>query len=255
MESSLFDLAGRVALITGGTKGIGLAIARALGGAGARLLLVARDLQAGEEAESRFRASGLEAHFFPADVSERPGAEGAVGEALRRWGKLDILVTSAGALVVKPALELEPEEVERQLAVNVKGVFFCCQAAGRHMVAARRGKIVLLSSILAEGAVPNQSVYIATKGAMGALARALAAEWSPHNVQVNALGPGLTRSPMTEGLLRDEARTRHIISRTPAGRVGEPEDLLGAALFLASSASDFLTGQTIFVDGGRLALS
>ncbi len=248
-----FDLSGRVAVVTGGTVGIGLGKARALAGAGARVVHAARSRERGEAAAEALRAEGGEAEFRAVEVTD-PDSIAALAEGVAAdLGGLDAMVTSAGRLIVKPALEYAPAEVDELLAVNVRGAFLCAQAAARVMIPRRRGKILLLSSVLAERAVPNQAAYIATKGAITALARALAVEWGPHNIQVNALGPQLTRSPMTEGLFADPEKMAGILAITPAGRAGEPEDLAGAALFLCSPASDYLSGQHIVVDGGRSA--
>jgi NAD(P)-dependent dehydrogenase (short-subunit alcohol dehydrogenase family) len=156
--------------------------------------------------------------------------------------------------VVKPALETTPDDLEGLLAVHVRGAYACAQSAARAMISrGEGGKILFITSILAEQAVPNQSAYIAAKGGIVAMSRALAIEWGPYNIQVNALGPQLTRTPLTEGLYADPEKMAEVISRTPAGRAGEPGDVAGAAVFLCSPASDYLTGQHIIVDGGRSA--
>jgi len=246
-----FDLSGRVAVVAGGTAGIGLAVARALAGAGARVVLAGRSAERGEEAARALWKEGLAAEFRPLDVSD-PAAVRALMEGVAAdRGGLHVAVNSAGVIVVKPALDVAPEEVDRLLAVHVRGSFFFAQAAARIMIPAGGGKIVLVSSMVAERAVPNQSAYIAAKGGVLSLTRALALEWAPHNVQVNALAPQLTRTPMTEGFYADPEKMREVLRRTPAGRAGEPGDVAGAALFLCSPASDYMTGQHVIVDGGR----
>ena len=175
-------------------------------------------------------------------------------EVVSSHGGLHVLVNSAAINIVKPALDHTPEDLDALLKSNVRGAFLCAQEAARAMVAqGGGGKIVLLTSMVAERAVPNQSAYIATKGAVVSLTRALALEWAPHGIQVNALGPQLTKTPMTGGLFANPDKMAEVFARTPAGRAGLPEDLTGAALFLCSSASDYLTGQHIIVDGGRAA--
>ena len=176
-----------------------------------------------------------------------------VDGVVRDRGGLHAMVVSAGLLFVKPALDFKAEEVDALLAVHVRGGFLCAQAAARAMIPRGGGKILFISSLLAERAVPNQAPYIAAKGGMVAMARGLALEWAPHNIQVNALAPQLTRTPMTERLFKDPQKMAEVLARTPAGRAGEPEDVAGAAVFLCSSASDYLTGQHIIVDGGRSA--
>lgn len=247
-----FRIDGRVALVTGGTSGIGLAIGKALAGAGARVVIAGRSQDRGDEALSAFRADGLEADFLSCDVGEAGSISALVGEVVSSRGGLDALVNSAAINIVKPALDHTPEDVDALLSSNVRGAFLCAQEAARAMVeGGGGGKIVFLTSMVAERAVPNQSAYVATKGAVVSLTRALALEWAPHGIQVNALGPQLTKTPMTDGLFANPEKMAEVHARTPAGRAGMPEDIAGAALFLCSSASDYLTGQHIVVDGGR----
>lgn len=247
----LFDLSGRTAIVTGGTAGIGLAIAQALGEAGARAVLVGRDGGRGKQAVAKLKAAGVSAEFRPCDVTDAPSVSALVEGVVRDHGGLHAMVISAGLLTVKPALDFEAEEVDALLAVHLRGGFLCAQAAARAMIPRGGGKIVFISSFLAERAVPSQAPYMAAKGGMVAMARGLALEWAPHNIQVNALGPQLTRTSMTEGLYRDPQKMAGVLARTPAGRAGEPEDVMGAAVFLCSSASDYCTGQHLVVDGGR----
>ena len=242
----------RVALVTGGTSGIGLAIAKALADAGAKVVIAGRSKERGDEALEAFRADGLGADFQSCDVGDADSVSSMVGEVVTSHGGLNVLVNSAAINIVKPALDHAPEDVDALLTSNVRGAFLCAQEAARAMVdQGGGGKIVLLTSMVAERAVPNQAVYVATKGAVVSLTRALALEWAPHDIQVNALGPQLTKTPMTGGLFANPEKMAEVHARTPAGRAGVPEDLTGAALFLCSSASDYLTGQHIVVDGGR----
>ena len=242
---------GRVAVVTGGTSGIGLAIAKALADAGANVTIAGRSQERGEEALEAFRADGLDAGFLSCDVGDAESVSNLIGEVVSSHGGLHVLVNSAAINIVKPALDHAPEDVDALLASNVRGAFLCAQTAAKVMVDQGGGKIVLLTSMVAERAVPNQAVYVATKGAVVSLTRALALEWAPHDIQVNALGPQLTKTPMTGGLFANPEKMAEVHARTPAGRAGAPEDLTGAALFLCSSASDYLTGQHIIVDGGR----
>ena len=246
-----FRMDGRVAVVTGGTSGIGLAIAKALADAGARVVISGRSQERGDEALEAFRADGLDAGFLPCDVGDADSVSNLIGEVVSSHGGLNVLVNSAAINIVKPALDHAPEDVDALLASNVRGAFLCAQTAAKVMVDQGGGKIVLLTSMVAERAVPNQAVYVATKGAVVSLTRALALEWAPHGIQVNALGPQLTKTPMTGGLFANPEKMAEVHARTPAGRAGAPEDLTGAALFLCSSASDYLTGQHIIVDGGR----
>ena len=249
-----FRMDRRVALVTGGTSGIGLAIAKALAGAGARVVLSGRSAERGDEALEAFRADDLDADFLSCDVADAGSVSAMVREVVSVHGGLHVLVNSAAINIVKPALDHTLEDLDALLTSNVRGAFLCAQEAARAMVAqGGGGKIVLLTSMVAERAVPNQSAYVATKGAVVSLTRALALEWAPHGIQVNALGPQLTKTPMTGGLFANPDKMAEVFARTPAGRAGLPEDLTGAALFLCSSASDYLTGQHIIVDGGRAA--
>ena len=246
-----FRMDGRVAIVTGGTSGIGLAIGKALADAGGRVVISGRSVERGDEALEAFRADGLDAQFLSCDVGDAGSVSGLVGEVVSSHGGLHVLVNSAAINIVKPALDHAPEDVDALLTSNVRGAFLCAQEAAKVMVDQGGGKIVLLTSMVAERAVPNQAVYVATKGAVVSLVRALALEWAPHGIQVNALGPQLTKTPMTGGLFANPDKMAEVYARTPAGRAGLPEDLTGAALFLCSSASDYLTGQHIVVDGGR----
>ena len=249
----LFDLSGKTAIIAGGTTGIGLAIARALGEAGAEVVVASRSGERGKEAAARLKDAGVAAEFRPCDVTDAASVASLVDGVVRDRGGLHAMVVSAGLLFVKPALDFKAEEVDALLAVHVRGGFLCAQAAARAMIPRGGGKIVFISSMLAERAVPNQAPYLAAKGGVVAMARGLALEWAPHNIQVNALAPQLTRTPMTERLFKDPQKMAEVLARTPAGRAGEPEDVAGAAVFLCAPASDYLTGQHIMVDGGRSA--
>ena len=246
-----FRMDGRVAIVTGGTSGIGLAIAKALADAGAKVVIAGRSQERGDEALEALWADGLDADFHPCDVGDAREVSALVGEVVSSHGGLNVMVNSAAINIVKPALDHAPADVDALLASNVRGAFFCAQEAAKVMVDQGGGKIVLLTSMVAERAVPNQAVYVATKGAVVSLTRALALEWAPHGIQVNALGPQLTKTPMTGGLFANPEKMAEVHARTPAGRAGVPEDLTGAALFLCSAASDYLTGQHIVVDGGR----
>jgi NAD(P)-dependent dehydrogenase (short-subunit alcohol dehydrogenase family) len=245
----LFSLEGQVALVTGGSQGIGLGIAESLGAAGARLLLVNRRKAKGEEAASALAARGITALPFAADVSRQ--AEAAVARALREWGRLDILVNNAAVLTRKLAQEMTEDELDRELAINVKGVFFCAVAASRPMMSRRRGKIINLASVGALIGLPERAFYSATKAAVAQLTRSLALEWAPHGVNVNAIAPGFVRTDINRAYLEaDPARLQRILAHIPWGRPGTPRDIGPLALYLASPASDYVTGQTFVIDGG-----
>jgi NAD(P)-dependent dehydrogenase (short-subunit alcohol dehydrogenase family) len=199
------------------------------------------------------RALGRRAFACHLDVADVSSARRAVDAAVGQLGRLDILVNNAGTSVRRPALEIDEDDWDRVVDTNVKGVFFCAQAAGRVMVEQRAGKIVNLASALAFVASPDLAVYCTTKAAVAHLTRALALEWAPYHVNVNALAPTTTRTPMMAQRLADPQILESYVRNVPMGRVGAPEDLIGALLFLAGPGSDFVTGQTIVVDGGFTA--
>lgn len=250
MSLDLFDLRGKVALVTGASKGLGRAMAMGLAKAGAELALCARDARGLSEAREEARGLGVRAEVFPMDVTREESVRGAVETAVDALGKIDILVNNAGVNVRKPTLELSGEEWDRVLDTNLKGYFLVAQAVGRHMVAQRCGKVINISSIFGAVGMSNQLAYASSKGGVVQMTKVMAIEWAPHNVQVNAIGPTYFETPLVAALRDDPERFRFINERTPMGRWGQPEELEGTVVFLASRASDFITGQTIYVDGG-----
>jgi gluconate 5-dehydrogenase len=251
--SGLFDLAGRVALVTGSAQGLGLAIARGLGEAGATIVLndVVRDRL--DAAVDRLREDGLDAHGELFDVTDAAQVDAGVTHVEERVGPLEILVNNAG-LQFRAPLEAFPEDSwDRLMDVNVKGVFLVAQAAARRMIPRGHGKIVNVSSVQGELARPTIAPYTATKGAVNNLTKGMAADWARHGIQVNAIGPGYFITDITRPLADDPAFDAWLRGRTPAGRWGDPEELVGAVVFLASDASSFVNGQVIYVDGGVTA--
>jgi NAD(P)-dependent dehydrogenase (short-subunit alcohol dehydrogenase family) len=252
-----FRLDGQVALVTGASRGIGQAIALGLAGAGADIALVGRDLATLEPvAQEIERDLGRQALSVPLDVSDVVAIPGAVATIVERFGRIDILVNNAGLNIRKATLEYTPEEWDTVLATNLKGAFFLTQAVGRVMIPAGRGKILNIGSMTAFLGIPTVPAYTATKAALQQLTRSLAVEWAEHNIQVNALAPGWISTDLTAPLKTNPElapRYQWVLSRTPAGRFGEPEELVGAAVFLCSQAADFITGQILAVDGGLLA--
>lgn len=247
----------RVALVTGAGQGIGFACARALAREGAKVVLAERDQPLGLKAADTLSAEGLSATFAGCDVSRKQEVDAAVAAAVKAYGRLDILVANAGIVHAAEFLDLKEEDFDRVLAVNLKGVFLAGQAAARQMVAqGGGGAIVNMSSVNAVMAIPNQVPYVVSKGAMNQLTKVMALALAPHRIRVNGIGPGTILTELARNaVLGNREAERKILSRTPLGRMGEPEEIASVAVFLASDEASYLTGQTIYPDGGRLALN
>ncbi len=247
----------KVALITGAAQGIGLACAGAFAREGASVMLADRDEKAGREAAAKLREAGHAASFVACDVSRGDEVRAAVAATVGELGRLDLLVANAGIVHACEFLDLKEEDFERVLDVNLKGVFLAGQAAARQMVKqGAGGAIVNMSSVNAILAIPNQVPYVVSKGAVNQLTKVMALALAPHGIRVNGIGPGtiLTELAKTAVLGNREAE-RKILSRTPMGRMGEAAEIASVAAFLASDEASYLTGQTIYPDGGRLALN
>ncbi len=247
------DLHGKVALVTGASRGIGAAAARALAGAGCDLVLASRDKAALQQVAGEIGRLGRRAVVHPIDLQRLDGIPALVDRAVQDLGRLDILVNNAGTNIRRPAVEVSEADWDTVVNLNLRAAFFCATAAGRVMVAQRSGKVVNISSIASRVGLVTGAVYAATKGGLSAFTRTLAVEWAPYNVQVNAVGPGYIRTALTAPLFASSEWVDRVTRRTPAGRTGEVDDLVGTILFLASAASDYVTGQTLFVDGGWTA--
>jgi gluconate 5-dehydrogenase len=242
--TDLFAVAGKVIHVSGGSRGIGRAIALGLAEAGAEVIVSARN-------EDSLKATGLP--YMVCDVTDPPAVERTVAEIVARHGRLDVLFNVAG-ISFRHAAEFFPlDKFDDILNVNLRGNFLMARASGRVMVEQRAGKIINVASLHTFQSLPGVVAYGASKGAIGSMTRALAVEWAPYNVQVNALGPGFIVTDLNAHLWEDAEVRAWVESRTPAGRLGQPRDLVGAAIFLASAASDFMTGQVVYVDGGFTA--
>ena len=247
----IFDLSGKTAIVTGGNQGIGFAIARGLASAGATVVIANRRAVEGQSAAESLKKEGLNAVAIPADVSSMSSVASLVSRVISDFGKIDILVNNAGIIIRKPAEEITEEEWDRIMNTNLKGLFFCCQLVGKEMLRNKKGKIINTSSVIAVKVQPSRSVYAISKAGVSHLTRALALEWSKYNINVNAIAPGVTITPLNKKYFEEHPEElTELANSTPKKRVASPEDYVGAAIFLASDASDYVTGQTLIVDGG-----
>ncbi|HVA89496.1 MAG TPA: SDR family oxidoreductase [Chloroflexota bacterium] len=251
----LFDLSGRVALITGGSRGLGLEMAHGLGEAGATVMITARRRQWLEPAEAELRAAGIRCQAAECDVTDPDAVDALVDRMIADHGRIDIVINNAGISWGAPAEDMALDRFRAVLDTNVSGAFLVSQAVGRRMI--RQGSGVLLNTASVAGlaaispSIMRAAGYHASKGALIALTRQLAVEWAPHGIRVNALAPGFFPSRMTQGVIAEhEEEMRAIV---PMGRLGGPDEIKGAALFLVSDAARYVTGQVLVVDGGALA--
>ncbi len=251
MTLSRFRLDGKVALVTGASRGLGAAMAIALADAGADVAVHASEQAADATAGAIAHASGRRTELFTANLADRADTERLIADAIARFGHVDILINNAGIIRRQPAAEYSDEDWDTVLEVNLSSVFRLCRAAGRHMLErGEGGKIINIASLLSFQGGINVPGYAAAKGGVVQLTKALANEWAPHGINVNAIAPGYMETDNTAALRADQARYRQITDRIPAGRWGKPQDLAGAAIYLASRASDYVNGHVLVVDGG-----
>jgi gluconate 5-dehydrogenase len=254
MSTNLFDLTGKNALVTGGTHGIGMALATGLAEAGATIIVNDVFPDKLESAKAEYAKNGIDIHTFVLDVTDEEAVESTIPVIEEEVGPIDVLVNNAGIIKRIPILEMNSQEFRQVLDVTLTGQFIMAKTIAKGMIARGHGKIINMCSMMSELGRNTVSAYAASKGGLKMLTRNMATEWARHNIQINGIGPGYIATSQTEPLRVDgHPFNDFIIQRTPAGRWGDPEDLAGAAIFLASKASDFVNGHILYVDGGILA--
>ena len=250
-----FSLKGKSGIVTGGGSGIGRAIAKGLIQAGAEIVIAGRSKEKLEKTANEIRSFGGPVVAIQADISKIGDIKELVDRTVKEFGKIDFLFNNAGIIRRSPSEEFTEKDWDETMDTNLKGPFFLAQAVARVMISQKRkGKIINTSSLRAIQGGKQVPAYTASKGGLAQLTKSMANDWAKYNILVNALGPGWVKTELTEALQQDRERYAEITSRIPLGRWAEPEDLVGTAIFLASDASDYVTGQTIFVDGGWLSI-
>ena len=254
-------LTGKVALVTGAAQGIGLACATRLAKEGAKVVLCDVNEKAGQSAAKKIEGKGGKATFVRCDVSHPEDVDAALGAALKAFRRIDVLVNNAGVVDDAPFLELSLEELDRVLGINLRGAFVMAQAVARQMVKQGKGRngsagaIVNMSSINAQFALPDHVAYSISKGGINQLTKAMAIALAPQGVRVNTVGPGTIDTPLLQSVVRDKAFRAKVLSRTPIGRFGRPDEIAAIVAWLASDEASYVTGTTVYADGGRLPLN
>lgn len=253
MDYPEFSLQDKVALVTGASRGIGRYLAAGLARYGAHVIVTGRTLSQLEEAAREVRQFGRQCLVVPMDITRPSDIQAGVEKAFEHFGHIEILVNNAGINIPKPALEVTEEDWRRVIDSNLTGLFFCCQAVGRIMVNQKRGKIINISSQTGTVAIQMRAAYCASKAGVNLLTKELALEWGPHNINVNAVAPTFIETPMTKPMFENAAFKEMVLKKILLGRIGQPKDVLGAVIYLASEASDLVTGHVLLVDGGWTA--
>ena len=250
MIQKLFSLEGKKALVIGASKGLGEAMTLALASAGAAVALASRSVELIETISSDINNRGGNAIAVKADISKEEEIERMTTKVIDSFGEINILINNAGVYKPGKAIELSTEDWDTTINVNLRGLFLCCRSVGKYMVKQKSGKIINIASVLGKRAAQTSSAYSASKAGIIQLTKSLALELGPHNINVNTIAPGWFETEMVEDELGDPRTRKFFLSKTPLGRFGAPEELGGTAVYLASKASDFMTGETVFVDGG-----
>jgi NAD(P)-dependent dehydrogenase (short-subunit alcohol dehydrogenase family) len=251
----LFNLSGRVAIITGGSRGIGFAIAQGLASSGALVVIGASNPDGAEAAAAKIRAGGSQAKSIAVDVTKRDSVQDMMARTMEDSGQIDILVNCAGIIVRKPIEEIIDTEWDSIMDVNLRGVFLCSQVVGREMIKRKQGKIINISSNIVRVLQPGRGIYAVSKAGVSHLTKVMALEWAPYRINVNAIAPAPTMTDLNKKFFDEHPEDlKERLRSIPLGRLGDPQDYVGTAILLSSRASDFITGQTIFVDGGSILI-
>ncbi len=248
-----YNFKGKTVAVTGSSRGLGKEIALIFGRTGANVILISRNLDKLNRVAEEIKSEGGSTLPLPADVTDMDSVEAFVERACSEYGRIDILINNAGVIYRSPAVEMPEEYWDETININLKGTFLCSQAAGKKMIENGAGKIINIASDKAFVGFPGRAAYCASKGGIVMLTKALAVEWAPYNVQVNAVAPTYVETEMTRDILNDPEKYREIVNTIPMNRVSKPHELFGAILLLASNASSFITGHTLMVDGGLTA--
>ena len=248
---NLFDLSGKVAIVTGGAQGLGRYLSIGLATYGADVMVADLQYEKAAEVVEEVKALGRRSKPYRLDVTKREQVREVVDQIHSETGHIDILVNDAGTIARELVIDLSEEDWDRVLNVNLKGAFLVGQAVGRHMVKQKKGKVINMSSVSCVLGHPKRAPYAASKGGITQLTKVMAIEWAPYGINVNAIAPTHFETPLTAGFLANKETRESLLKLVPMGRFGEPADIIGAGVFLASDASNYVTGETLFVDGGR----
>jgi NAD(P)-dependent dehydrogenase (short-subunit alcohol dehydrogenase family) len=252
-HTGLFDLTGRVAVVTGGGSGIGRSVCIAFAEYGANVVVADLNLEAAHTVVAELTGNGEKNMAIKMDVTDPGQVQAMVDAILDRYDRIDILFNNAGISKRGPAESFSLEDWNRVLAVNLTGMFTCAQSVGKVMIRQKRGKIINTSSVSGKLGHPGNLAYAAAKHGVIGMTKVMAVEWGKYNVNVNCIGPGVTKTPMTMAAFEDKALYDRQVSLVPMGRLGETDDLIGAVIYLASDASNYVTGQTLYIEGGRMS--